>query len=170
MRRILALTLALAIVSLGVPASSSAAGKQVEAKSANGRVAGVAKDSAGQPAANRSVRLRDMVTGRAVSTARTNAAGAFAFDNVPAGIYVVEVINDSGSVVALSGSQTLNAGSMLADGLVIILESEKAAAAIVAAGGGSFFSSTTGMLILAAAGAGAVVAIVAVTHDKSPSK
>jgi hypothetical protein len=169
MRKILALTLALAIVSLGVPSTSSAAGQQVAAKAANGRVAGVVKDTGGHPVTNRGVRLRDAVSARVVSTSRTNNGGAFSFDNVPGGTYVVEVINDRGAVVALSGPQTLNTGSMLVDGLVIVLESDQAVAAVVAAGG-SFFSSTAGMLILAAAGAGAVAAIVAVTHDKSPSK
>ena len=170
MRRTLALTLAVAIVSLGVPCTSSAAGQQAQAKSANGRVSGVVKDEGGQPVGNRGVRLRDTVTGQAIQTSRTNGAGAFAFSSVPAGAYVVEVINDRGSVLAVSGPQTLNPGSMLVDGLVIILESDKAAAAILAAGGGSFFSSTAGMLILAAAGAGVVAALVAVTNDKSPSK
>jgi hypothetical protein len=169
MRRILALTLALAIVSLGVPGTSFAAGQQGQAKSANGRVSGVVKDSGGQPVVSRGVQLRDMVTGQTVSTSRTNIAGAFSFDKVPAGTYVVEVINDHGGVLAVSSSLTLNTGSMLADGLVIILESDKAAA-LLAAGGGSFFSSTAGMLILAAAGTGAVVAIVAATQEKSPSK
>jgi uncharacterized protein (DUF2141 family) len=169
MRRILALTLALAIVSLGVPRTSSAAGRQVAAKAANGRVDGVVKDSGGQPVTNRGVRLRDAVKAQVVSTSRTNSGGAFSFDNVPAGTYVVEVIDDRGGVVALSGPLTLNTGSMLVDGLVIVLQSDQAAAAVVAAGG-SFFSSTAGMLILAAAGAGAVVAIKALTSDKSPSK
>jgi hypothetical protein len=169
MRRILALALALAIMSLGVPSTSSAAGQQVQAKAVNGRVSGVVNDSAGQPVGNRGVRLRDTATGRAVQTSRTSGAGAFSFDKVPAGTYVVEVLNDRGAVVAVSGSQTLNAASMLIDGMVIVLETEKAGAAIVAAGS-SFFSSTAGMLILAAAGAGALVAIKAATSDKSPSK
>ena len=170
MRRILALALALAIVSLGVPTASSAAGQEVLAKSANGRVSGVVKDSGGQPVGNRGVRLRDAVTGQARSTSRTSNAGAFAFDKVPAGTYVVEVINDRGAVAAVSGPLTLNTGSMLVDGLVIILEADQAAAAVLGAAGGSFFSSTAGMLILAAAGAGVVAALVAVTDDKSPSR
>ena len=169
MRKILALTLALAIVSLGVPSTSSAAGQQVQAKAANGRVAGVVKNSGGQPVTNRGVRLRDTVKAQVISTSRTDNAGAFSFDKVPTGTYIVEVINDRGAVVALSGPLTLDTGSLLVDGVVIILESDQAAAAVLAAGG-SFFSSTAGMLILAAAGAGAVVAIKAATSDKSPSK
>jgi hypothetical protein len=170
MRRILALTLALAIVSLGVPSTSSAAGQQVQAAAVNGRVSGVVKESSGDPAANRGVRLRDALKGPTLATSRTNGAGAFSFDKVPAGTYIVEVINDRGGVIAVSESLTLNTTSMLADGVVIVLGSDKAAAAILAAGGGSFFSSTAGMLILAAAGTGAIVAIVAATRDKSPSK
>jgi hypothetical protein len=169
MRRILALTLALAITSLGLTATSFAAGQQVQANADNGRVSGVVNDSGGQPVGNRGVRLRDTATGRAVQTSRTTGAGAFSFEKVPAGTYVVEVLDDRGAVVAVSGSQTLNAASMLVEGVIIVLEAEKAGAAIVAAGS-SFFSSTAGMLILAAAGTGAVVAIVAATNDKSPSK
>ena len=169
MRKILAFTLALAIGSLGVPSMASAAGQQVQAKASNGRVSGVVKDSGGQPVTNRGVRLRDMVTGRAISTSRTNSAGAFSFSNVPAGTYIVEVINDRGAVIAVSGTQVLNTASMLADGLIIILEADETAAALLVAGGG-FFSSTSGMLVLAAIGTGAVAAIYAVTRDKSPSK
>jgi len=168
MRKILALTLAAAIASLGVPGTVSAAGQQVQAQSMNGRVAGFVKDSGGQPVGNRGVQLRDVVKNQVLSRSRTDSAGAFAFDKVPSGTYVVEVVSDRGAVAAVSGPQTLSTGSMLVEGLVIVLDGTKAAAAMVA--GGGFFSSTGGMLVLAAIGAGVVAGLAAVTLEKSPSK
>jgi hypothetical protein len=140
-------------------------------KPVNGHITGVARDSGGQPVANHGIRLRDTASGQIVATSRTSGTGTFSFSNVPAGTYVVELIDDHGAVIALSSSLALTAGSPSVDGLVIVVGAGKgAAAAIAAAGGGHFFTSTTGILILAAAGAGAVVGIVAATGTSSPSK
>lgn len=168
MRRFLALTLAVAIVSLGVPSLSFAAGQQAQVKPVNGHVAGVARDSAGQPVTYHGVRLRDTATGQVVSTSRTSDSGTFLFDNVRAGTYVVELVDDHGAVIALSDSLTLNAGSMSVDGLVIVVGAGKgAAAAIGAAGAGAFFTSTTGILLLGAAGAGAAIGIASAARGQT---
>jgi len=169
MRRTLALALVLAVACLGVPGASFAAGQKAPVQAVNGHVAGIAKDSAGQPVANHGVRLRDTASNQVVSTSRTSGSGAFSFTNVRAGTYLVELIDDHGAAIAVSNTLTLNSASASVDGLVIVVGSDKLVAA--AAAGARFFNSTAGFLLLTAIGVGGTTAAyVATRGEKSPSK
>jgi hypothetical protein len=165
MKRLLALTLVAALVSLGVP-TASFAGPRI-----NSSVAGVAKDSTGRPLANTTVRLRNVLTGQLAGTTRTSMAGAFTFENLASGNYVVETLNAAGRVVAASASVDLAPGATLSGVAVTAPSDAAAAAAQGGASGGSFFTSTGGIILLAAIGAGVVTGIVLATgNDSSPSK
>lgn len=165
MKRLLASALVLAIALLGVPSASFAAGKQVQPQ--NGQVSGTARNQAGQPVADHGVQLRNTVSGQVALTSTTNGAGAFSFTNVAPGTYVVELVDNSGQVIAVSSSVTLSTGSMTITGVAITTTASNGAAAAAAAGGGSFFTSTPGIVLIAAAAGGGVVALVK-DKDKKP--
>jgi hypothetical protein len=165
MKRFLALALVVALATLGVP-TASFAGARV-----NSSVAGVAKDTMGRPMANTTVRLRNVVTGQLAGTTRTSVAGAFAFENLTSGNYIVETLDSNGRIVAASSSLDLAPGATLTGIAVTVPNAAtQAGGAAAAGGGGSFFTSTGGIILLAAIGAGVVTGIVVATGDSSPSK
>lgn len=169
MKRILAFTLALAMVSLGLPSVSYAAGRQ--AQQVGGQVLGTARSEAGSLISNAAVRLRNTASGEVISTSRTAANGDFSFSNVPAGSYVVELLDNSGAVIATSSSVSLAAGSMGVTGVVLTASAGRAGAAVVGSTtAGHFFTSTGGIVLLAAIGGGAVAGIVLATRTTSPSR
>ena len=164
MKRLLALALVVALVTLGVP-TSTFAGPRV-----NSSVAGIAKDMTGSPLANTTVRLRNVLTGQLAGTTRTSIAGAFLFENLKSGNYIVETLDAAGRIVAASSSVDLAPGASMTGVAVTAPAAPKQAGAPAVAGGGSFFTSTTGIILLAAIGAGVVAGIVVATRDSSPSK
>jgi hypothetical protein len=166
MKRTLVLALIVALVSLGVP-TSSFAGPRLSSS-----VAGVAKDSAGRPLANTTVRLRNVLTGQLAGTTRTSIAGSFTFENLASGNYVIETVNAAGRVMAASASVDVAPGAAITGVAVTAPAEAGAQGGAAAAGGGSFFTSTTGIILLAAIGAGVVTGIVLATgdDDTSPKK
>jgi hypothetical protein len=164
MRRLLALALIVALVMIGVP-TSSFAGPRV-----NSSVAGIAKDTTGRPLANTTVRLRNVLTGRVAGTARTSLSGAFTFENLASGNYIVETVDAAGRIVATSSSLDVAPGAAITGVAVTTAAPSAAQAGGAAAGGGSFFTSTAGIILLAAIGAGAVAGIYYGTKDDSPAK
>jgi hypothetical protein len=164
MRRLLALALIVALVTIGVPISSFA-GPRV-----NSSVAGIAKDTTGKPLANTTVRLRNVLTGQVAGTARTSLSGAFTFENLPSGNYIVETVDAAGRIMATSSSLDVAPGATMSGVAVTAAAPAAAQAGAAAAGGGTFFTSTAGIILLAAIGAGAVAGIYYATKDDSPSK
>jgi len=77
-------------------------------------VLGVAWTADNTPIHRASIRLRDVVTGKIQSTAIANDAGQFAFENVPGGSYVVELLNASGHVEVVGHVFTIAAGETVA--------------------------------------------------------
>jgi hypothetical protein len=73
-------------------------------------LSGTASDSAGHALASANVQLRNVSTGQLVGSAMTNAMGQFNFPNLPAGSYLVEVVNQAGEIVATSGSVVVSPG------------------------------------------------------------
>jgi hypothetical protein len=166
MKKLFALALIVALVMAGVPALSFA-GPRVTSS-----VAGMAKDTTGKPLANTTVRLRNVQNGQLAATSRTSIAGAFAFENLSSGNYIVETVNLAGRIVATSSSVDVAPGAAVT-GVTVTAPADVAAAAQAggaAAGGGSFFSSTAGILLLTAIGAGIVTGLYFGTKDDSPSK
>jgi hypothetical protein len=135
-------------------------------------VAGVAKDTTGKPLANTTVRLRNVMNGDLAATSRTSVGGAFAFENLTSGNYIVESVNAAGRIVATSSSIDLAPG-MARTGVTVTAPADVVAAAqagAAAAAGGSFWASTGGLVLLTAIGAGTVAGIWLATDDDSPSK
>lgn len=159
MKRFLALTLVLAIATFGVPAWSAAATQQAAS------VAGMAKDSGGRALANHAVRIRNVATGQVAGNSTTSASGAFSFQGLNAGNYVVEVVDAAGKVIGTTSTISVAAGAAVTG--VAVSTTAAAAAATAAAGAGSFFTSATGVLVTAATMAGIGVAVSATTKSSS---
>jgi hypothetical protein len=163
MKRLLVAALVLALVGIGVPVPVGAAGQQK-----GGSVSGAVHNSARQPVANTTVRLRNADTGELVETTITNAKGGFTFTGVPQGNYVIEVVNAAGDVIGTSSTVAVTAGMNTVSGVAITLAARGAAGAAAAAGGaGGFFTSTAGILVIAAAGAGLGVGIYEGTKSRN---
>jgi len=171
MRRVLAFV---TMISMMAPASSVfAAGRAVQGPP-EGSISGTASTSTGQTVAKATVRLRNLTTGQLSGTTVSNAAGSFSFSGLPAGSYVVEVVNVAGEIVGTSAAVAVAAGAQVT-GIVVAASAAAvagvggAATAGVAAGG--FFSSTAGIIAVAAAGAAvAGVTVAATSTTASPSR
>jgi hypothetical protein len=168
MRRLLALALVVAIGTLGMPGVSFAAGPR--SSEVPGQVAGTARTEVGSPIANASVRLRNSGTGQIAGTTTTAANGEYVFKNVPAGNYVVELVDGSGNVLATSVPVSL-ATSESVTGVALTATVGKAGVGGVSGPGlGRFFTSTAGILRLVGAGGGMVAGVIGATTQKSPSR
>ena len=78
-----------------------------------GAIVGVVRDGIEHPVAAARLRLRDLASGRILMTTRSDQEGGFRFVGVPAGPYVVELVDESGTVRALSGTCTVSAGGAI---------------------------------------------------------
>jgi len=174
MQRSFASALIVALIALGVPVAPLAAAPQV-----TGAISGLAKEAGGQPAANVLVRLRNVDNGQVAGIVRTEPTGAFTFTNVPAGSYVIEIVDSANRVLAASAPIALAQKATMGGLIVTLPASEKAAAAVVAAAGsvsssaaagGSFWSSGAAIAMLAAIGAEVLVGVLVADADTSPKK
>jgi hypothetical protein len=77
-------------------------------------VVGSAWTADNQPIAQANVRLRDVITGKVAATTVGNAAGEFAFEDVPPGSYMVELLNARGHVQAVGHVFTIAPGETVA--------------------------------------------------------
>ncbi len=164
MKRSFASALIVALVAFGVPAAPLAAAPQVA-----GTISGFAKEAGGQPAANVVVRLRNVENGQIAGVVRTEPTGAFTFANVPAGSYVVEIVDGAGRVLATGASIGL-AQKATVGGIIVTLPASAKAAAVVGAAGGSFWSSGAGIALIASLGAETVAGVLIAKADTSPKK
>lgn len=164
MKRFFASALIVALVALGAPAAPFAAAPQV-----GSTISGFAKEAGGQPAANVVVRLRNVDNGQIAGVVRTEPTGAFTFTNVPAGSYVVEIVDGAGRVLATGASIGLVQKATVG-GIIVTLPASAKAAAVVGAAGGSFWSSGAGIALIASLGAETVAGVLIAKADTSPKK
>ena len=144
------------MLTLGVALAAGAAPQ------ASGKVAGTVRDAQGQALPNAKLQLRNVETGQVVARTRAAATAAYEFSGVPAGNYIVEIVDDSDRVIGLSAAAPLAAGGAVT-GLIAALTASTAA-------GGAFFASTAGILLLVGLGAGVTAGVIAATGDASPSR
>lgn len=173
MRRLWSLTIVVALISPGLPASafSPPPGGPARQQSPQqfGAVNGTVRTARGDSVPNQKLRVRDARAGAIIAEATSNASGGFNIAGLGPGTYVLEAINGSSQVIGLSPSVAVTPG-VLATTTVTLTGSKMAAAA--ATGGFSLFGLGTGasIAVLAAAGAASVTGIVVATHNASPSK
>ncbi len=77
-------------------------------------ILGSAWNADNSPIPNARLRLRNALTGRIEATAEANDAGRFAFTGVESGTYVIELVSESGKVVALGQTFTVAPGETIA--------------------------------------------------------
>jgi hypothetical protein len=77
-------------------------------------VLGTAWTADNQPIRQAKLRLRNVVTGKIEATALGNETGQFAFENIPGGSYVVELLNGLGHVQVVGHVFTIATGETVA--------------------------------------------------------
>lgn len=154
MKRILSLTIVLALSVLGV---------SMTAQQPGGTIEGIAKDSCEKVLSGVKVQLRNVDTGAVTNSVRAGQDGGYSFADIVPGAYVVEIVDDNGKTIGVSASIGLTQGAVVT-GVVPV-----GSAACAAAAGGVFFLSTAGLLILGAAAAATAAAVVVVVNA-SPSR
>ena len=98
----------------GAAAQTPAAGPRATLTSQAGSIAGTVLDGLDQPIPAARLRLRDLTRGRIVMTTRGDEQGRFQFSGVPSGQYVVEFVDEGGSVRALGQTFTVTPGETVA--------------------------------------------------------
>ncbi len=151
MRKLLALTLVVATVSLGVPSGVFA---QVPAPAQLATISGAALDAGGRAVMNQRVEL--VRASEIVGSTITGSRGEWSFTNVTPGDYVVRVIVN-GQVAGIRVSVT--PGQTYANALIVTPSAAAPSAAFLAA------LSLLGGLLLGAAIAAGIITIVVVTKS-----
>jgi len=170
MRRFLAIALSSTFMLQAAPlmAATAMGGTRaaVQASVATGTINGIAQTSTGQILANYTVRARNLDTGQVAGTTMSNAAGSFTFAGLSPANYIIEVVNQTGSMVGSSASITVTAGATAS---VTVSATATAAGAAVGAAA-SHGISTAVFVTTAAAAAGIAGVVVAVKNNASPSR
>ncbi len=167
MRKTLTFVLTLAVAVAAIPAGLFAAVKAGAAQEL-GSLNGVAQTANRVMLPNHIVQVRDVVSGRIVSSTTSSQSGAFSFTGLQPGSYVVEVIDAAGKVMGLSAPVPVSAG--VAAQVTVTLP---ASGAMAAGGGGLLGLGKAASIAAIAATAGlaaATVAVVATQDDASPSR
>ena len=136
----------------------------------------------GRPVRNTTARLRKIDTGELAGIAATDSAGIFAFINVPAGTYVIELTCNGSVLIGTSAPVTIAPGAATSRGVAVDVNAAAASAAGAAAcvaplSGASAllksvkqpFTSALGLAVVGAAAASGVTAIVSTGNDTSGS-
>jgi len=167
MRRVLSLGLVMTMTLVGVPGSVLAATKA--STEGTGALHGFAHAADRSPLRNYTVRARNVADGQIAGTTTTSQVGEFSFTGLPAGNYIVEVVDAAGKVVGLSPTLGVAAGASLS---VTIDAAAAGAIAAAEAGGFSLFGLGTlgSVAVITAAGVAGVTAVIATKNDASPSR
>ncbi len=166
MRKITAVGLVMAMVSMVVPAGLSAATLKAPAArqpQQTGTVKGEAKDEKGRKLAAVKVRVRNSSTGVIAAEVLSDESGGFvAAGLAPAG-YIVEVVNAAGHVIGLSPVIAVAAGTTAT--ITVTASAVLGAAAAAAGGGVGVLGLGTAASVIVVGGA-ATAAIVGLTAFK----
>lgn len=90
-----------AMMAIAIGLALGVAGATARAAGASTSIAGTAWKADNTPLPGARVRLRSVVTGKITGAALADDHGQFRFDQVPAATYIVELVDDSGSVLAV---------------------------------------------------------------------
>ena len=106
-----ALCLALLVATGAIPGNGETAHAQAPSTRATltahaGTIVGTIRDGNDKPIPAARLRLRELTAGRIVMVTRGDQEGQFRFSGVPAGQYLVELVDERGSVLGVS--KTLN--------------------------------------------------------------
>ena len=178
MRAIVVTALVVVLALAGTPASAFTAGNRAstrhqsavsEDRELPAMVTGETRTATNSPLPNQKVRLRNATTGKLIAQTVSDASGAFAFSDVVAAEYLLEMVNAAGYIIGVSSVLPVTAGANL---FVPLLAN--ASGAVMAAAGGAFslfgLGKATSSAVLAAAGALATAGVVVARRDASVSR
>jgi hypothetical protein len=77
-------------------------------------ILGAAWNHDNTPIQGANLRLRNVVSGKAIAVTKANEYGRFTFESVEPGIYVVELVNDAGHVLTVGHVFTIAPGETVA--------------------------------------------------------
>lgn len=101
--------------SAGVQAAARPAGNGLGVVAhRSGTVVGTAWRHDNSPLVSALLRLRNLTTGRVVMGASTDEVGRFSFPHVPPGSYIVELVDEAGSIRAVGQMLTVGSGDTVA--------------------------------------------------------
>jgi hypothetical protein len=172
MKRVLVGAIVISMMVSALPVS--AAGRPTGQAQATGAIQGTATSSTGQTLPNFTVQLRNLQTGQLAGSTTSNAAGSFSFTGLNPANYVVEVVNQAGTIVGSSSAVAVTAGAT-----VTVTVTTTAAAAIAGAGGTAAGAGggaataagvSTAVIVTTVAAAAGVAAAIAIAVTGSPSR
>jgi hypothetical protein len=147
-----------------------------------GQISGFASAD-GKPVRNATARLREIQSGELAASTESDNSGIFAFVDVPAGTYVVELVCYGGALIGASAPVSLVPSAMAARGVTVEINGPAARAAGAGACLGPVsrtaslfdlarrpFMSALGLTVVTAAAASGVAAVVATKDDTSGSR
>jgi len=134
-----------------------------------GTMTGVARGKYLQSVSGVNVQLRNLNTGDVAGVTVTTDAGTFTFAALPAGNYIVEVVDAAGKILGTGAPVSLAAGGTATTSVIALGFGATTAAS---ASGFSFLGMgpMTTMTVLGAASAASVTAVVATRPNASPSR
>src|SRR5262245_29946406 len=92
----------------------AAIGRGVVVASHPAAIVGSAWNADNSPIPGARVRLRNVVTGQLVAATLADQAGQFTFADVPPGSYIVELVSETGKILAVGHPLTANGGETVA--------------------------------------------------------
>ena len=114
------LTVGVCLLALSAASASASAARQGQTPAPRatltahaGVILGVVRDGTERPVAAARLRVRDLTSGRIVMAGRSDQEGGFHFTGVPSGSYVVELVDENGTVRALSGTCSITSGQVV---------------------------------------------------------
>lgn len=155
MKRALALAVVITMAAPSIPFAAPRA-------QGNATIQGTARSAQGQNLPSYKVQLRSVDSGQLVGSTTSNSAGSFTFTGLNPGNYVVEIVNEAGTIVGTSAAISVAAGAAVS----VTVTATAAAIAGAAAGG----ISTALIVTTVAAGAGIAGAVAIAKNNASPSK
>jgi hypothetical protein len=169
MRRILSIGLTVALAASSLQASLGAAG-QLGSNQPAATLSGRALRTDLQAFPNATVRLRSVTSGELLRVTTSGPSGDYSFPEIPAGNYVVEMVDSTGRIVGMTAPFRVEGST--APTISIIATSTSAAMTSSASAGVSLFGLGPAVTaaVLGAAGAAAVTAVVSTRAEASPSR
>jgi len=140
--RAIAIIVLSAVTALSIPVRIAAQGASEQPQTVIGgavlnpnqsAITGNVASPMGQPLPNTVVQARNLLTGQIVGSTRSTASGEFSINGLPAGSYILEIVDNDGQIIGTSPYIAAAAGAT-------------AAASIIATSGAmSVVSSVTGL-------------------------
>jgi len=140
-----------------LPGGPASGGQLASARAVTSAIQGNALTALNGPLANALLRLRDMRSGRISATTESDKAGLFIFRRVEPGTYIVELIGNDQTVLAVSQILNIESGQLLST--VVKLPMRVPVAGLL---------SRTAPAILAVAAASAAAGVLASTATGQP--